>query len=412
MTVDNLILLVGTNPLPNYVVAEYFLTKETIRDIYLIYSEASRFHKGTLKEAERLQEVIRARHPDKGDLFPLKKVSLSDISNAEKISRDVHEKLLSKLPANCSIHLNYTGGTKAMGIHVYNTLKEAKGIREKTFSYLDARTYQIVYDDNCVVTEDLRETISVNFDEMIRLHGLNRLTEDKDTSEFKDTLNFFRDLIQNDKLDVFYKDYSRQYFQCKNGNLASKTKDITDEIRNGQTKIKGLLLEIFKTIPKKWRFFNEDGEYIEPDNQEIKSVLKYLDGDWFEDYVYETLKGSSHKLQFYKNWTVKNPEWLNDSRFEIDVIAIRGYQLIGLSCTTSDDNRLCKSKGFEILLRTQQIGGEEAKAILITRLPEDKVSILQDSLKADTAGSDKILILGKQDIKAERLLERFTNYIE
>ena len=44
---------------------------------------------------------------------------------------------------------------------------------------------------------------------------------------------------------------------------------------------------------------------------------------------------------------------------------VKGYQLIGISCTTANEKKLCKSKGFEIILRARQIGGDEGKAILI-----------------------------------------------
>ncbi len=404
-----LVLLVGTNPLPNFVVCEYFLTNRSITDVFLIYSEGTKFYKGTFEEAENIEEVVKARHPDKQGQLNFHKIALSDISSAQRIRQDVKERLIDRLPENCTIHLNYTGGTKAMGIHVYNCLRMAQGIKYSSFSYLDARTYSIVDDNEGMLAGDLRNTISVSFDEMIKLHGLQRVNVDKDTSEFKDTLDFFRCLIHHDKLDDFYKDYDRTTFEDKRQNLASKPKDLKEELRNGQ--IKGLLIDLFKVIPPKWRFFDDSGKYVEPQDQKIKTAIKYIDGDWLEEYVYEVLKHNYPKLSLYKNWEIKKPQWSDNSRFEIDVIAIKGYQLIGISCTTSTEYSLCKSKGFEILLRTTQIGGDEAKAILITRLPKDKVEGLQDSLRADTAGGDRILLLGKEDLKGDQLIEKFEEFV-
>lgn len=409
---DRLVLLIGTNPLPNFVVAEHFLNTMQLKKVYLIYSEKTRFYDGTFHEAERLEDVIRARHPKKRDLLPFQKIAISDISTAKVIRQEVEDKLIEKLPPGCKIHLNYTGGTKAMGIHIYNILKEAKEISEKSFSYLDARTYQIVDDDEGITTKDLRDNISISFDEMIRLHGLNRANEDKDTSEFKETLSYFKQIIKNNALDDYFRYYNRPLFENKKGGLVEKTNDLKEETK--KTRISGELLEVFKTLPEKWRFFNDNGEYVEPEDKNIKSPLMYLDGIWLEDYVYEALKALKEgcpNLNFYKNWEIKKPEWKNDSKFEIDVIALRGYQLIGISCTTSTGTELCKKKGFEILLRTRQIGGDEAKAVLITRLPSKTVDIIQDSLRADTAGGDNILVLGKEDLKREGLLEKFSDFI-
>lgn len=40
MKFEHLILLIGTNPLPNFVVAEYFLRENSnLKNLYLIYSE-------------------------------------------------------------------------------------------------------------------------------------------------------------------------------------------------------------------------------------------------------------------------------------------------------------------------------------------------------------------------------------
>lgn len=406
---DSLVLLIGTNPLPNLVVLEHFIKNMPIKKVYLIHSAKTQFYDGTLAEAERLEEVLKDRHKDSKDLFPLEKIALLDISSANEIRREVQEKLIDKLSPDSKIHLNYTGGTKAMGIHVYNALKESQNIKEKSFSYLDARTYKIVDDENGYITGDLRETIKISFDEMVNLHGLNRVNKDRDSSEFKDTLNFFKEMILTCKIDNYFRYYIRQLFENKKGGLAERTKDLKEEMKN--TQICGILLEVFKTLPEKWRFFNGNGEYVEPVDKNIKSALMYIDGLWLEDYVYEALKEKCPDFAFYKNWEIKKTNWQDYSKFEIDIAAIKGYQLIGISCTTSNVQSLCKSKGFEILLRTRQIGGDEAKAVLITRLPDDKVEILQDSLRADTAGVDNILVLGKEDLKKERLIEEFEKFI-
>lgn len=408
---EHLVLLIGTNPLPNFVVAEHFLKAMTIKKIYLVHSEKTKFYQGTLEEAERLEEVLKARYPERKALFPLEKISLSDISRANVIKTKIQDKLINSLPQACAVHLNYTGGTKAMGIHVYAVLKESKSIKDTSFSYLDSRIFRIVDDDEGDVTDDLRGNIAITFEEIIKLHGLSRVNKDKDkdTSAFENTLNFFTGLVEESRLDKYFDDYNRKLFENKNGNLVDKTKDLKEETKNAR--IKGLFLNAMKTIPQSRRLFDDDGNYIEPEGKKIKSTLEYLDGKWLEDYVYYALTEGREKLRFYKDWEMRKPHWLEQSKFQIDVIALKGYQLIGISCTTSSFLPLCKSKGFEVLLRTRQIGGDEAKAVLITRLAIDNAVILQDSLRADTAGVDNILVLGKEDIKKNILEKKFYDFI-
>ncbi|MEW5804464.1 MAG: hypothetical protein AB1847_20415, partial [bacterium] len=58
---NNLILLIGTNPLPNFVVADYFLRiNQNIQSIWLTYSEAKNMlQTGTDKQAKNLETLLR-----------------------------------------------------------------------------------------------------------------------------------------------------------------------------------------------------------------------------------------------------------------------------------------------------------------------------------------------------------------
>ncbi len=57
---SNLVLLVGTNPLPNYVVAKYFCSNnKNLRRIWLLYSEKTAFEEGTKQYAEDIEAVLK-----------------------------------------------------------------------------------------------------------------------------------------------------------------------------------------------------------------------------------------------------------------------------------------------------------------------------------------------------------------
>jgi len=408
-TFDYLCLLVGTNPLPNLVVAEYFLKNKLLaKEIFLIHSEMTPFHNGTLQEAERLNDIISEKYPS----IKVNKVSISNINQAKIIKREVKEKIIERIPIKSSIHLNYTGGTKAMGIHVYNTFKDAQKFKA-SYSYLDAREYMIVDDDNGKITDDLRDSVHITFDKMITLHGFKRANQDPDTSAFINTIEMFKKFINENRIEEFYKSYKREIFLDKRGNLASRFNDLKNNFQKNNinnTVTNGIFLEIIKTLPEEVRLFDDEGNFQSPKDENIGKSLRYIDGAWFEDYVYSILKNNMPDKYIQKNWEIKKPEWSNQ-KFEIDVLVINGYQLIGISCTTSDRKSICKSKGFEMLLRCRQIGGDEAKAVLLTKIKKDKAEELQNELIADTAGYQNIVVLSKEDWGENLLCRKIKEFI-
>jgi len=151
---------------------------------------------------------------------------------------------------------------------------------------------------------------------------------------------------------------------------------------------------------------DNDGAYKE----RIKSI-KFLDGGWLESYVFMILNDDLKDIPIEPNWRLKKRN--NGKDFELDLILLNGYQIYGISCTTDSSEGLCKSKGFEILHRVNQIGGEEAKAILITCLShkENKVESLQKDLKLETGSNEKLKVLGIEDLTENKLLEKIKEYI-
>lgn len=342
-------------------------------------------------------------------------IPLSNISFAEDIRRDIQKRLLPQLPLKSSVHLNYTGGTKAMGIHIYRAIEESikeNKIKDASFSYLDARSFRLIEDKKGAMTSDLRELIHINLKELIELHGYVRKNEDS-TFEFKEALQIFTELIQKGDLKSYFEAYDRENF-CKKGSqsLIEKKKEISEELR--KMSAKEPLLSIVLALPEEYRIFNSDGSFHEPaTNKQIEKTIRFLDGQWLEQYIYEILKeeDSFKDCNIEINWEIGRPDLGPGQRFELDISIIKGYQLIGLSCTTSHDRKICKSKGFEVLHRTRQIGGEEARAVLITRLENSKRDELGDELAIDTGGKENILVLGEEDLKKEILLNKLQEFI-
>jgi len=393
------------------------LNTPSLKSIILLYSEKTRHQSGTKEYAENLQDLLQSRHKERDLRFEL--IPLSDVSDAKEIQRNLRDRLTSYLQQTGPFHLNYTGGTKAMGIHVYRWLEEYAEEKNLpvSFSYLDARTFQIVDDARGRITDDLRNEIGLSLDKLIKLHGFEKKNEQtNDLDLFNNAINKFKELIDNDTLEAYFTHYDRAVFTDEKGKLLNKTQKLKSKITEKGFIAQGAFLEVIKLMPEEYRLFNNDGSFKEPTpNKNTEKAIEFLDGKWLEQYVYDVLKRNikGEKITIDINWEIKKPEWQSpNQKFELDVILIKGYQLIGISCTTSGQKHLCKSKGFEIFMRTRQIGGEEARSVLVTRLSESQKEEVQSELEIDTGGRENILILGANDLKDSILVEKIRDFIK
>ena len=131
--------------------------------------------------------------------------------------------------------------------------------------------------------------------------------------------------------------------------------------------------------------------------------FKNIDGKLFEDYIAgklrEHLQGKLYNQEgVLQHWEIKKPAW--KTHFELDIMVMHGYQLTVMLCTTAQKKGEYKKDGFEVLLRTSQIGGDEAKSVLfLPGIKSIKTGIAQEELIHETGASPQnILVLGYEDI--------------
>ncbi len=410
----HLILLAGTNPLPNFVVADYFLRKnENLSTIWLIHSEENEYQAGTKDQADNFVEVLKKRW----DQSPLefRYVSLSDVSCDTNIYNDLEDKLMDEIRKDNGFHMNYTGGTKSMSTHIYLKLKETD-IWNKGFSYLDARNFRLVVDGDGIIAGDLRKDVSMALRELIALHGFVRINKPRENI-FTKAMPVFQRLTSLNALRDFYGSggYKRMLFTDINGGLAENKRKIAPENTEQleRRSFNETLREISMRCPKEYRFINDNRHFnFDIDNKKFKRVIRFLDGEWLEYHV-AAIMGSSFRnsdIKVEQNWEIKKPDW--NTYFELDVILINGYQMTGISCSTSSRKALCKGKGFEIIHRTRQIGGDEAKAVLVTRLNDVTRDKVQQELEYHTGTNQgNILVLGEKDLGLDILKEKIKKFV-
>lgn len=419
---SDLILLIGTNPLPNYVAAKYFLDNHPdIKNIWLVYSEATKFQSSTLVYAESIEKVIRNNFQGVNNGFEFKFLPLRDVDNAQLVRNDF-QILISKLEQNAIVHLNYTGGTKVMVAHIHEMLSDQHHIKTE-FSYLSPKSFRLIDDNGKCLSDDLRKTINLNFEDLISLHGFERINRDK-IFPFENAVNIFGELIDNGELDTYYDiakgGYRRSNYENNNKSLISDKKGLLKH-REAKT-IAGSFLRVNNSLPEDYKLFNDEGsikdeQSLFTDNELIKNIVKFFDGGWLEMYIYKILSEelkSYSQLKIYNNWQIRKPNWekINPNlNFELDVIIMYGYQLCGISCTTDRKKSICKSKGFEIILRTEQIGGDESKTIFVTLAEDNTVAELQEELSIETGSTENILVLGKNDLRKNYLIKKIKQFM-
>ncbi|MHB2148280.1 hypothetical protein ACX8XP_04425 [Calditrichota bacterium LG25] len=418
----DLVLLVGTNPLPNYITAKYYSLKYGVNRIWLVHSLK------TEKQMKNLSNIIQKQFK-----IEIEPVSIRDEGDALSIEEDIKGQILHGFQGN-HLHLNYTGGTKAMGIHVYRAIEQHKSTKDRcSFSYLSASKFQLMEDNKNFITGDLRKEIDLDFHTLFALHGYKKINPDSGFGQdgFKNSTSIFKEFIEKENLDEYYTEF-------QSSSLKRKLKDILGSYKQRKSLQienippiqveESLLSRIMAALPE--RIISQSGkpQIISNEANFVECAEYIAKHKWFEDYVCQTLRVQLNKIRHIKidkNWEFQGDGW-GQNTFEIDVLMLNGYQFIGISCTTLGyvykkdirnkdaiykDKSGIKEKGFEIILRTRQIGGDESRAILVTMAEPQLVRTVEQELQLETGNTANILVLGKKDLKEAQLVRKIRDFI-
>ncbi len=451
-----MVLLVGTNPLPNYVVSKYLLGQNSeLKHLWLVHSEERKEigQAGTGEYAENIKRVLKEEFDEKDLLFEM--VALSEVSSASSIVNDLEKKLAGKImDRDPIIHLNYTGGTKSMAVHVYRFLENNYKNRS-SFSYLDGRRYKLLWDYNKSISKDLRKEISLSLSNLIELHDYKKKNGESPLPQnYYPVLEKFENLINTGRLAEYLSWKNKQIrdrYYSKKGFIKTTNKFLKQNslVKNNKSKKQldpenvdkfkqefqkqtpPLIHDLLSVLPQERSILDDKGNLWIPDSTVSNAIFKerleltisgFLDGKWLEHYAYRVIKGEIQKDNMLKkdfsretisidsNWEIKKPG--PQKEFEIDVIIVNGYQICGISCTTSKEEGTCKQKGFEIIHRTRQMGGDEALSVLVTCLEDHKKDAFSADLEQITgATKQNLLVLSISDLKADILWKKIKKYI-
>ena len=451
----NIIVLVGTNPLPCYVAARQLIVshRQSQSDqpyrLWLVHSEnnSSIRQQSTLPQASRVRDALQKQKfvgPTKPEF-----IGLSDVGSPSAIRREVLSALTDKIKDQggepIPIHIDYTGGTKSMGVSVAQVANELSGLAGFTFSYLDARSSTLVFDGqdpqlyrtrfgvpDTGRSTDLRKTIHITAPELLELHGIKY--GDSPKFPFDKTDAIIDGLIQSGGIEKFINEGVRKIrtvygdsrddekYKKFDSNVTSylKKKDNNNDLsipneETQQVMASPELKSLVTATPDGKLAFRSTFETKTRD--EVIRALEYLDGHWLENYVYgvcDTLrKQLGPGVDVCKGIDARPVTARSGhAHSDIDVAFVSGYQLTAISITTSRDRKICKGKGFEVLLRAEQLGGEESRSVLVTALSQKEPESLQEDLRiASGSIAGHFIVLGLQDWKRVVLSTQLKNHI-
>lgn len=368
-------------------------------------------------------------------------VPLQDATNNSTIYRDLKEGL-SGLPDDGRIILNYTGGTKAMAIHTYNWLQQERtGKNEVLFQYLDARKHKIITDCGRIrETGDLRSDHHVcmgSITTMLKLHGYQRL-EKVTIDPYPDITEMIAKVMENEQINTFLKmtDLLRKIYYNDKG-VCDRKNSLIERLKDASVqkckieleeliKSNPFLRDILLSFPSDVRILNEDGSLWTPSDSDTNKTVErrirgcihgFLDGKWLEFHVMRAIAGivAGEDLTIDEHFgsSLEAVKVVGSKKFELDLFVLRGYQLSGISVTTAGESK-AKSKAMEVMHRVWQIGGDEARGILVANLPNDKVTRdMEDDINFLLTGSTSghFKVIGQEDWELKRLKSKLEDII-
>lgn len=354
--VDHLFLLVGKNPLPNAVAGQLLCTKGGT--VSLLYSA----------EVANVKEKLKKHLENFG--FKVEPELINE-SDPKDIWRGVRKRMECHA-SDKAIGLNYTGGTKAMAVHAYRALEKITGEKslKPACSYLDARSLQMIFDPDDPESGDnskklrVKEMVKLNIDTIINLHGWTYKPGSPNRTP---------------KLSKTAAELAKLYAANKESEWIIWKNDLSDKVENHKVMLFNLPTDIkLKNVMDTLRAeLNLSGNSLNLNDANVlkifgtaKAFKRWIHGNWIEHHILAILQGLKAPLNLSD--CAQNVE-TNSVQFDIDVIAIQGYQLFAFSCgliskleyKEAEIKAGLKRKLFEAHLRAEQVGGDESCVSLV-----------------------------------------------
>lgn len=407
-TADHLLLLVGGNPPPNAVAGRLLLR----HDGYV-----SPLHSANTQDAAA---SVRDHLTDAGltsaeniVLCPLELYQPLDIERAVRPA-------VARVSETNRIGLNYTGGTKGatkmMAVHAHRALMGLKRTPAPWFSYLNPSTRHIhVNPDGAQVRAPdwpVDTAVRLTLDDVFALHGW-ALSNSSTEPALPRTAEVLLELATSDAVAAWLnwkRHHLRKPFAEANARAYRK---LTGNVTIEDALPLSLTLPTHPVLAATLTSLRDeatlDGGPVITDVEAVAArlglsavaLLRWLDGAWLETITLMALKRIAGACQLHDIRINLEPVFDKNERvhFELDVAALRGYQLFAFTCTTDVDGMMTgrpKTKLMEGYVRAQQLGGDEARVGLVTLAKN--AGDLQAQLRSGILPEHRVYVFGRSSL--------------
>ncbi|RIK82031.1 hypothetical protein DCC62_00930 [candidate division KSB1 bacterium] len=389
---DHLFLLIGGNPLPNWVAARVLLREDG--QVYLVHS------KETNEVARRLAGVLI-----KQQYRPPIYVPVLDASSPHEVYRALEQQV--KTIKSGQIGFNYTGGTKVMSVHGYFAIKDgrAQGPPAPIFSYLDALSLKMYFDDGREpIFVGLAPRASLTLKELLSFHEVVGMQNPKREPVAPSVVEALKELHGNEDRYLKWRKWIMELQNPSKKDLEKPKPKAEDRtLEDLEKEFPTIANALLQNGPAEitWKQLCQQRRDVWP-FKSAGELINWLEGEWMESYVLAMLqKIATRYPRLLNNSGMDFKIELKSSKgkfdFQVDVAAMRGYQLHFISCYSGHHKQNSKYKLFEAFTRAKQIGGDEAGAALIS-MSEDPKSIEYDAAQVLQA-EGRIKVYGRRELQ-------------
>lgn len=402
---EHLFLLVGSNPLPNAVAGKLLATANGT--ITLLCS------KDSFSVAQSLQGWL-------GDYgFPREKVRPKKVGESDpvEIAQGVLEELQEVNKQRVGLH--YTGGTKAMSVHAYRAMehwvreqqRKSKQI-DAVFSYLDARTLKMVLDPPDPASGGHKQSVDIalalplQLTDLLRLHRWTLLHEPTTQPLLPESARALAIMCTEDKAFQQWQQWVQEELRkkCRDKQNNWKSEDALCTLSLSLPPHSSLQ-QVVQTLRSELGQSTGDVALQQAAfGNNAKHFCGWLDGKWLEHYLLAVMTRIAPDLKLHQ--CLQNIE-TKEVQFDVDVVALRGYQLFAASCSTDSKKGMLKFKLFEAYVRARQLGGDEARIALVccSNDPDG----LEHDMRRDVDPEGRIRVFGRKHLAD--LATRITQWI-
>ena len=148
--------------------------------------------------------------------------------------------------------------------------------------------------------------------------------------------------------------------------------------------------------------------YITPTNFEYAAYVALKQA--LKDIKTRNSDRSNYKV-YHKVYVKRTGAGIRDPEFELDVVAVLGYQIVVVSCTLHNKKGPIKEKGMEVILRSRQLGGDEAQAIVLCKAHPRDAERIERELHDEVGSAGAPLRVWGTD-KWTNLSDKFYDYLQ